>query len=312
MSETELDNVTDAVVGENDTETFGPDDQFEKNFAALGADDVGDDHPIEDASVDDGAPDEDISSEPQSSFDENALRLEQLRNMAVRNGVDARMVDTFKSPEALEGFLYGYNMRTPQGQTPGQTNGNGRQLPALEFNLEDVDEPLRNAFGTVSKFGSGINDRFLTYDQQMQQYQNVLLMLAERQDHIFRMQQDAAVNRYISGLDDEVQSVFKDRKAQQQLRDEMETLQVGRRQRNLPELPDDELIRRGVALVAFQKVKQVERDRLAKAQAKRAKAVSPKPSSAKTTERDIDPEAKALDDLYAANVALARKYGRGG
>jgi len=308
----ELENTTNVTVGSPDTETagFGPPEEFERMNQSVTeevTEPVGDEDTRDDTTVDDGAFAEDTTSEPQSSYDENALRMDQLRNYAYRAGAPSNVVDTFKSPEALEGYLYGLaSSMGRQAPTNGQTQ---QQAPSpLSLNLpEEIDPALREAFGT---FGNGLNQRLSTYDQQSQQFASVLLELADRQDRIMRMQQDAAINRFISSTEPEVQAVFKEPAMTRQLRDEMEVIQAGRRARGAAELPDEELIQRGVALVAFPKLKQMERDRLAKAQAKRAKAASPKPSSAKTTDQDMSPEDKAKADFYLEQQKIAAKFGR--
>ena len=311
------------AVGEQETETLPPmgsaaSEHFQQLAASVASDDApsGEEDTHAKAIVDGGDGADDSASEPSKpSFDADAMRLEQVRQTARQFNVPEQVVTSFRNSGEGEMYLHGLRSQMlSQGATPPDQGGNGAQkptsLPALDFQLgEELDPAIAGNFGKLNDFRTGISDRFAQAEQNQQLIVNALVEMNRQNQQAAEMQQNAMLDASIGGLDAELKSVFTAPGAKDKLLQEMRVLDAGARaigaQRSF-----DELFRGGVSLIASDKMKEIERDRLAGEQKKRARGATPRPSSAKTTERDMSPTDQSKDAMMRQQAILAQRFDR--
>jgi hypothetical protein len=313
------DDVSQETVGVPETETVGasliptgPSEEFVK-LAAQHTEADGEDHSRDTATGDGGGAAADITSEPETampSFDPDVARLEQMRQAARSFNVPEQVVSSWQTADQAQGFMSGMQHLMAQAGQP-QASGSGQQkpaaLPALDYQIHpDWDDAMQGALGQVQKFGSGINGRLGQYEQGQQLIADSLVQLANQQQQTAAMYRNMVLDAHVKSLPPEVAAVFKDTAGQQQLQQQIQLLEAGAQA--LGSQPNyQDLVQQAVYVVAGPQMHVIERNRLEAAQAKKAKGVSPRPSSAKTTSRDAPGVDPALADFQAAHERVARQ-----
>jgi hypothetical protein len=305
-----LDAGTQETVGTADTETRGPvvgsamSDEF-KNLHEAGDGDP------QLGTEDGGAEVDDIAS-PETPFDADAVQLEQMRQMARGFNVPEQVVSSFENSGQAQAYLLGMRSAMAQPQQPQPDTGAPKPaaLPLLDFEADpNWEGPLAGAFGKVREYGAGINQRLGQYDQQTQMIIGALRELDANQQRTARMQQSVMLDAGLSSLDPEVKAMFESPAAKGVLEANMRTLEAGRQAMGQPEATFNELFTGAVAMAAFGKTKTIERDRLAAKQKKKARGATPKPSGAKTTDRELDSDQVAQNAMLEQQARLAARFG---
>lgn len=316
-----LDQGSNEQVNEPVTETSGDDmaafnAQFEQ--LAVGSppelpadeDKSGDEHsraPVEDDG--DSAAD-DTTSEPPPSIDSDSLRLQQARDMATQFGVSGDVLDALKTPEAVEAYLYGMRAAYQQPRSP-ESNGKPKQveLPDLDFQLDpEWDERMSGALSRVKEFGGGVATRLSQYERNQQDLAQAYLNLMQQQQQLVEYQRSSMLDAQVKSLDEPTRKVLSESGMMKQIQDKLRFLESGYHASGQQPPSFNDLVQQSIALVAYPKLKEIERDALAERQKAKAKKAPPRPSSGRPSEREgpVDPSGMTAE-FEAAQIALARK-----